>query len=85
LFSDILNFVNFNQKLLSEKLKLCTLISNAMDKLKLEGQNLVFKFRHGRVFAPCTYFIVDKRPNLKWKTWLKQLFGYLPLTLTFLQ
>jgi hypothetical protein len=34
----------------------------------------------GRTFAPCTTFITEKLPNLKWKTWPKQLLGSLSLT-----
>ncbi len=57
--------------------------SDFMDKLKLSGQNLgrVFNSRHGRTFATRTYFTVAKLPNLKWKTWPKQLLGLLPLAL----
>ncbi len=56
-----------------------TSLTKAIDKLKLAGQNLdqVFNFRHGRAFAPRTSFIAAKLPNLKWKTWPKQLLGYL--------
>ncbi len=52
-----------------------------IQKLQLTGQNLgrVFNFRNGHVHA--TYFLYYrlKLPNLKLKTWHKQLLGFLPL------
>ncbi len=48
--------------------------------LMLTGRNLgwVFNFGCGRMFV-CE--LTTKQPNLKLKTWLKQLLGYLPLAL----
>ncbi len=52
-----------------------------MDKLHLTGQNLgrVFNFRNGRVHAVHVLCCGVKLPNLKLKTWPKQLLGSLPL------
>ncbi len=52
-----------------------------MDKLQLTGQNLgrVFNFRNGRVHAVHLLCRRVKLPNLKLKTWPKQLLGYVPL------
>jgi hypothetical protein len=52
-----------------------------MDKLHLTGQNLgrVFNFRNGRVLAVHLLCCGVKLPNLKLKTWPKQLLGSLLL------
>jgi hypothetical protein len=51
-----------------------------MEKLKLAGQNLgpVFNFRGGRVHAVHLLCYKVKLPNLKLKTWTKQLLGSRP-------
>ncbi len=52
-----------------------------MDKLNLTGRNLgrVFKFRRGYLHVIPLYYFETKLPNLKLKTWPKQLLGYLPV------
>jgi hypothetical protein len=52
-----------------------------MDKLKITGQNLGQVF-HCRIGFTCTghaIIHITKQPNLKLKTWPKQLLGSLPL------
>jgi hypothetical protein len=55
-----------------------------MDKLKLTGQNLgrVFNFRSGRLHAATFLALSVKLPNLRMKTWPKQLLGFLMLIIT---
>ncbi len=52
-----------------------------MDKLQLKGQNLgrVFNSRSGRMRAMHLCCFEAKGPNLKLKTWPKQLLGSLSL------
>ncbi len=52
-----------------------------MDTLQLAGQNLgrVFNFRRGHLHAAHLWCYLVKLPNLKLKTWHKQLLGSLPL------
>ncbi len=59
---------------------------STMDKLKLAGWNLgwVFNFSYGRSFAPCTFFITAKQPNLEWKTSAKQVLSSLLLAFILL-
>jgi hypothetical protein len=58
----------------------------AMCKLKLSGQNLgrVFNSRLGRACMHCAIAYITKQPNLKLKTWHKQLLGSLPLAFALL-
>jgi hypothetical protein len=51
------------------------------DKLKLIGQNLArgFNYRLGRSCISHAIVHISKQPNLKLKTWPKQLLGSLPL------
>ncbi len=66
-------------------LPLCTVFHKVLgvDKLKLSGKNLgrVFNFSSGCVHAMQLYFIEVKLPNLKLKTWPKQLLGSLRLVI----
>jgi hypothetical protein len=59
------------------------ILTLAMDKLQLTGQNLgrVFNSRSGRVHALQFHFSEMKQPNLKLKTRPKQLLGSLPLVI----
>ncbi len=52
-----------------------------MDKLKLTGQNLgsVFNSKLCRACIGHAIVHITKQPNLKFKTWPKQLLGSLPL------
>ncbi len=52
----------------------------------LIGQNLdqLFNSRLGCACVCCAFAYLIKRPNLKLKTWLKQLSGYLPQAFAFL-
>jgi hypothetical protein len=52
-----------------------------MDKLQLTGQNLgrVFNFRFCHLHAEHFWCYQINLPNLKLKTWPKQLLGSLPL------
>jgi hypothetical protein len=54
-----------------------------MDKLQLKGQNLsrVFNFSFGHLHAAHFWCYRVKLPNLKLKTWPKQLLGSLPLVI----
>jgi hypothetical protein len=54
---------------------------HCMDKLKLTGLNLgrVFNSRLGRACIGHAIVHITKQPNLKLKTWPKQLLGYLLL------
>ncbi len=56
---------------------------NALTNLNKQesGHSLgrVFYFRHKHPFAPCTSFTTEKLPNLKSKTWLRLLRGFLSL------
>jgi hypothetical protein len=56
-------------------------ISQTMDKIKLTGQNLgrVFNSRLGCACIRNVIVHITKQPNLKLKTWPKQLLGSLPL------
>ncbi len=56
----------------------------SMDKLKATGQNLgrVFILRSGHLHSANLWCYEEKLPNLKWKTWPKQLLGSLPLDVT---
>ncbi len=56
-------------------------LSYVMDKLKLTGLNLgrVFHSRLGRACIGHEIVHLTKQPNLKLKTWPKQLLGSLPL------
>jgi hypothetical protein len=58
------------------------IIKLIMDKLQLTGQNLggVFNSRSGCMCAMHLCFYEAKQPNLKLKTWPKQLLGSLPIT-----
>jgi hypothetical protein len=61
------------------------LISSFMDELELTGRNqvhvFIYRLRHACIF--CATTCTTKWPNLKLKTWSKQLFGYLPLAFPF--
>ncbi len=59
------------------------ILSCAMDKHQLTGQNLgwVFNFRSGRLHAATFLVLSAKLPNLQLKTRPKQLLGSLPLVL----
>jgi hypothetical protein len=56
-------------------------MSWSMDKLKLTGQNLgrVFNSRLGRACMGHAIVRITKQPNLKLKTWPRQLLGSLLL------
>jgi hypothetical protein len=58
------------------------IIKLSMDKLQLTGQNLgrVFNSRSGCMCAMHLCYYEAKLPNLKLKTWPKQLLGSLPIT-----
>ncbi len=55
-----------------------------VDKLQITGQNLgrVYYFKYGRVHAVHFIRLGVKLPNLKLKTWPKQVLGSLPLDIT---
>jgi hypothetical protein len=63
-----------------------TRAAESMDKLQLIRKNLgrVFKFRNGHVHAVHFLCYRVKMPNLKLKTWPKQLLGFLPLDIALL-
>ncbi len=52
-----------------------------MDKLNIRGRNLgqVFNSKLGRAHRAQAILHITKQPNLKLKTWPKQLLGSLPL------
>jgi hypothetical protein len=56
----------------------------SMDKLKATGQNLgrVFILRRGHLHSANFLWYQVKLPNLKQKTWQKQLIGSHPLDVT---
>jgi hypothetical protein len=58
----------------------------AMGKLKQSGQNLgrVFNTRLGRACMYDAIALITKQPNLKLKTWYKQLIGSLLLAFALL-
>jgi hypothetical protein len=62
-------------------IQILLLDSQTMDKIMLTGQNLVrvFNSRLGRACIRNVIVDITKQPNLKLKTWSKQLLGYLPL------
>ncbi len=62
-------------------IQILLLDSQTMDKIMLTGQNLgrVFNSRLGRACIHHAIVHITKQPNLKLKTWSKQLLGYIPL------
>jgi hypothetical protein len=60
-------------------------LHNDMDKLQLTGQNRarIFNSRIGCVRAMLLCCYKAKQPNLKLKTWARQLLGYLLLAFVF--
>jgi hypothetical protein len=64
-----------------DRLRGKTVFTLAMGKLQLSGQNLgrVFNSRLGRACMYCATAYITKQPNLKLKTWHKQLIGSLLL------